>query len=219
MNKAQILKEIKDAIKSVGATYSSKSAAYDAFEAYIWTLLIDACRRVNASVTLKPVSKKGASKLYFRTAPRAIYSDPNDYSHANILLPGGCELEAHVGIKVQGASGAVHECDVCLVDKTEADYCRSERTHPRHTKVPIAIECKYYSSAVGVDRGRSFLGLAKELAPRNRYFVCVTHSPVVEQLLRRHELVAETQLGSISLNNKAANRFRSLLEHALRRLG
>lgn len=219
MNKAQVLQEIKNAISSVGATYSTKSAAHDAFEAYVWTLLVDACKRIDASVKLRVVTRGGASKLYFRTAPGAIYSNPNDYSRADIALPNGAEFEAHVGIKVQGASGAVHECDVCLVDKDEADYCRSERTHPRHTKVPVAIECKYYSSAVGVDKGRSFLGLAKELSPRNRYFVCITFSPVVERLLKRHELVAETQLGSVSLDNKSAIRFRSLLEHSLRRLG
>jgi hypothetical protein len=51
----------------------------------------------------------------------------------------------------------------------------------------IAIECKFYTSAIQPHLGRGFLGLTRDIHAKERYFVTNAQSPSVAKLIRYHQ--------------------------------
>ena len=192
----------------------SAASACDDFEVYIFALAIDAARREGAQIRYLNRNGLPTQTLIFRTSPGAIYSSTNGYAHTQIQFPGCPALEAHVGILVAGKSSVVHECDVVVLHKAEADTCRREQVHPRHSKVILAVECKFYSTNLGIDLARSFLGLTEEIQHSDRYFVANTSSKSVEKMLSQHDRVWETQV--IPGNDKNQLRLRALFENTFK---
>ena len=167
------------------------SKANDVFEGFVWSIVIRAAMQEGASVSYEDVETKPASALIFRTSPGTIYSKRNAYTHAIIRFPDVAnELEAHIGIQVEGSSGVLHECDVAVLDRNEAILCRSNNVHPRAGKLLIGAECKFYGSTLSLDLGRSFLGLRLDLKRKHRFFVSNTTSASIETLLASHNAVS-----------------------------
>jgi hypothetical protein len=144
------------ALVNVGAI--TASADNDRFEAYVWSIVVRAAIAENAVVTYRDPSKNQVNDLLFRTSPGSISSTAQPFTHALIQFPGKPELEAHIGIKIQGKSRVPHECDVVVLPSSEADTCRSTNAHPRHSSIVIAAECKYYYSNLPFRLSREFLG-------------------------------------------------------------
>ena len=128
-----------------------------------------------------------ANNLIFRTSPGAIYSQAHDYTHAAVEFTGCPPLEIHIGIRVTGKSRVLHECDVAVLFKDEADLCRAEQVHPRAARVLIAAECKFYTSAIQLHLGRGFIGLTRDIHAKERYFVTNSGSANVAKLIRYHQ--------------------------------
>jgi hypothetical protein len=127
--------------------------------------------------------------LVFLRPPRnPAFQMSQPYTHAVIRFNGRPELELHIGIKVAGTSGVLHECDVALLNRDEAHSCRRETVHPRCAAVILAAECKFYASVLPLNLGRSFLGLTGEIHKEGRYFVTNSGSPNIERLLRHHKV-------------------------------
>lgn len=211
-----LLREIGNILRTAPPYAAGGAAsASDVFEVYVFALAIDAIRREGASVLYLSRNGLPAQSLIFRTSPGAIYSSANAYTYAQIQFPGCPALEAHLGILVEGKSGVVHECDVAVLYKAEADTCRLEQVHPRHSKVLLAVECKFYSTNLGIDLARSFLGLTEEIQQANRYFVANTSSQSVERMLSQHYRDWETEV--IPSNNKNQQRLRALFENTFKR--
>lgn len=174
--------------KAASAGYSDASATNDIYENYIWALCLRAARQQGAAIRYETFNETPASTLVFRTAPGAIYSAAQPYTHAVIEFAGCPPLEAHIGVRVTGKSRVLHECDVAVLDKIEARLCRFEQVHPRASKVLIAAECKFYTSAIQLNLGRSFLGLTSDIHRKQRYFVTNGQSPSVVKLIAHHDL-------------------------------
>lgn len=184
---------------AASANLSAASAGNDLYEAYVWTLVLEAARRQGAAIRLMTRSGRLARSFYFRTAPTSIFSTLHDYCHAELSFPAAPSLEAHVGIYVSGKSKVNHECDVAVLYQEEADTCRSQSVHPRSSKVLLAIECKYYlSSSLGVDLGRSFLGLIDDIYTYGRFFVSTQNAGSVDRLFSRHKKEFEIGLSPLS---------------------
>jgi len=163
------------------------SAASDIFEAYVFTLLIEAARAEHAQVTFQNVDGKSTPTLTFRTSPGFIWSRAQPYTHAMILFPGKPALEAHLGVYVTGNSGVLHEADVAVMYSDEAETCRRERVAPRSKRVVLGAECKFYSTLPGLHLGRGFLGLCADMTGRELFFVMNTTATSIERLLsHRH---------------------------------
>jgi hypothetical protein len=96
--------------------------------------------------------------------------------------------------RVPGKSRLLHECDVAVLYRAEARNCRRQSFHPRSSAVILAIECKYYSTTLPLDLGRSFLGLAGEISKEGRYFVSNSNSLNVATLLRHHKVDRELEV-------------------------
>ncbi|WP_156936456.1 hypothetical protein [Mesorhizobium sp. LNJC384A00] len=192
--------DIETALGSAtSANLSSGSAGNDLYECYVWALVLEAARREGATIRLLNQSGAPAISFWFRTSPSAIFSTAHDYCHAQIDFPGSPSLEAHIGIYVSGKSKVNHECDVAVVYKDEADTCRAESVYPRSSKVLLAIECKYYlSSSLGVNLGRSFLGLINDIYTSGRFFVSTQNSGSVDRLFSRHNKEYEIGLSPMT---------------------
>ncbi|ESX02330.1 hypothetical protein X768_30635 [Mesorhizobium sp. LSJC265A00] len=156
-----------------------------------------------------------ATGFYFRTSPTSIFSKLHDYCHAEIRFPRAPVLEAHVGIFVSGKSRVNHECDVAFVYQDEAHTCRANSVHPRSSKVLLSVECKYYlSSSLGVDLGRSFLGLIDDIYTDGRFFISTQNAGSVDRLFSRHK--KEYEIGLSPLTPDQEIRLRGSFEKIFR---
>jgi hypothetical protein len=200
---------------AASANLSSASSGNDLYECYIWSMVLDAAKESGASIRLRTRSGAPATNFYFRTTPSSIFSTQHDYCHAEIRFPGLPVLEAHIGIYVSGKSRVNHECDVAVVYQDEAETCRANNVHPRSSKVLMSVECKYYlSSALGVDLGRSFLGLSDDIYTDGRFFVSTQNKGSVDRLFARHR--KEFEIGLSPLAPKLETRLQGSFEKVFR---
>ena len=208
--------DISDSLRmAASANLSAASAGNDLYEAYVWTLVLEAARKQGATIQLMTRSGNPATHFHFRTSPTSIFSTLYDYCHAELRFPLAPVLEAHVGIYVSGKSKVNHECDVAVVDQEEANTCRDQNVHPRSSKVLLAIECKYYlSSSLGVDLGRSFLGLIDDIYTDGRFFVSTQNAGSVDKLFSRHK--KEFEIGLSPLTPDEEVRLRGSFEKIFR---
>jgi hypothetical protein len=197
--------EISAAIGSAtSANLSAASTGNDLYECYIWSLVLEAARREGATIRLMTRYGVPATSFYFRTSPSSIFSTAHDYCHAEIGFPRAPVLEAHIGIYVSGKSRVNHECDVAVVYQDEANTCRANNVHPRSSKVLMSVECKYYlSSTLGVDLGRSFLGLIDDIYTDGRFFVSTQNAGSVDKLFSRHRKEYEIGLSPLTPDREA----------------
>jgi hypothetical protein len=188
--RSDLIRDIEIALRnSISATTRSRSAVADLFEAYIFSLAVEAARNEGAGVSYLDVYRNTPSSLVFRTSPGYISSTVQPYTYALIDFTGKPRLEAHIGVYVAGRSGVPHECDVAVLDSNEAETCRQNQgVLPRHSKVLLATECKFYTSGLTLGLGRNFLGLQSDISIKHggRYFVTNTSSGTIEKLLTEH---------------------------------
>ena len=183
--KADLLNEINNAINRLPSNLSSISALDNIYEVYLFSLILKAAQNEGASVNLINQNNLNPTVLHFRASPGFISSDRHDYSFAEILFSNKPILEAHVSIRVSGHSHVLHECDICILYKSEADFCRRsiDRVAPRSSKMLINIEAKYYTTSVTLGLGRAFLGLTTDFSSSNSFFITNTSSNSIESLL------------------------------------
>ena len=194
---------------------SRASAGEDLYEAYVWALVLEAARNEGAFIRLRNRNGGVPASFWFRTSPSSIFSTAHDYCHAEIEFPGRPPLEAHVGIYISGRSHVSHEFDVAVLYKSEADICRNSSVHPRGGKIILAAECKYYiSSSIGINLGRSFLGLLHDIYGGDRFFVATSDSSSVKMLFSKHN--KEYELGLSPLDLRLEARLRGSFEKVFR---
>ena len=211
--------ELIDAIEqslghAVSPGISTSTAAYDLFEVFIFSLIVEAARNLSGTVQFRnigdPPTAPFNNQFTFRTSPGNIYSTAHKYTYARISFPQHDALEAHVGIYVTGVSRVRHECDVAVLKAVDAENCRANNVHPRSSDLWLATECKFYASQLGLDLGRSFLGLVTEIHRNSRFFVSNSSSPSVEKLLAHHKM--RWQVDVVPDNAYIVNRLRTSFE-------
>ena len=158
-------------------------ASSDLFEAYVFTLAIEAAKREGGQVTYRDPSDSATTEFVFRTSPGHLWSSAKPYTFALIQFPNAEALEAHLGVRVSGKSGVLHECDVCVLRRSEAETSRQEHVHPRSSQIIVSVECKFYTSHIDLKLAREFLGLGDDLSSKNGFFVTNSSSLSVEKLL------------------------------------
>jgi hypothetical protein len=170
------LSEIQLALGSaIMPSLTSADDASDGFEAYLFGLVIRAAQNEGATISFRDVYYTTPATFVFRTSPGYISSRERPYTYAIISFPCRPVLEAHLGVRISGRSKILHECDVAVIDQDEAEICRQNRNvHPRHGKVIMAIECKFFTNRVSLNLVRSFVGLISDISKKDRYFVVNT---------------------------------------------
>lgn len=182
----QLLSDIQRVLgPSIVPSLTSISAANDIYEAYLFSLICDAATAERATVTFANRTNTATGNFVFRTGPGYINSARHDYGYAVIEFLGKPTLEAHVGVRVTGASMVLHECDVSVLLQDEADLCRNAANHvaPRAAKVILSVEAKFYSNSLGLHLGRAFLGLTMDMSTVKAFFVTNRTSDSIAKLL------------------------------------
>lgn len=179
----QLLAEIQALLPTLDTSYSDSSAANDLYEGFVFSILVRAAESAGGDVRYLNQEEAAATELVFRTSPGMIHSTKHDYTHAEITFPDCPPLEAHIGIRVEGRSGVLHECDVLVLPRSEARAARSRKVAPRGSTILIAVECKYYTSPIGIALGREFQGLHADASTKEPRFVSNLCSKNVERYL------------------------------------
>lgn len=172
---------------SLTPSLSTTSSTSDVFEAYVFSIVLEAANIEGATITFQDVFGNTPSMFYFRTSPGYIFSTIQPYTHAVIQFPNKPVLEAHMGVRVTGKSGVLHECDVSVLHQSEATTCRNNFVSPRSSKLVMAIECKFYSTSIPLGLARAFIGLQTDLSAQESFFVVNTNSASVEKLLAKRD--------------------------------
>ena len=168
---------------AISTTPLAATSLPDVFEAYVLSLVLKSARDEGATISYTSRDGRPATSLIFRTSPGYIFSTAKNYTHVVISFPDQPTLEGHVGIKVSGKSGVLHELDVAVLESAEAENCRQNNLNPRSVKALLGVECKFYASSLQLHLARGFVGLVADLSVKNPFFVTNTNSASVEKLL------------------------------------
>ncbi len=179
----ELIAEIRRTAHHRGISYNSASKAYDVYEGYLFSLIVATAAKHKARVAYEDVYGNSVQDLVFRTSPGHLFNRNVPYTHALMKFQGAPALEVHVGVRVQGRSGVLHECDVLVLPADEAHLSRSEHIAPRGSKCLLAIECKYYGSNLKIRDARNFEGLHADLGATHTLFVSNVGAPNVTKYL------------------------------------
>ncbi|WP_067495470.1 hypothetical protein [Actinoplanes sp. TFC3] len=179
-----LLRQVRSLLGTTGTPYAGPAEAHDVYEAYVFALVVAVARRSGASVDFRTVTGEHTNNIVLRKDPGLMHTSTHPYTHAEItFLPNVPPLEAHVGVRVQGKSRVLHECDVLVLPQEEANRCRSGQVAPRTTKALLAVECKFYTSHLKLGLARGFEGLHADLGIRHTMFVSNLPAPRVARYL------------------------------------
>ena len=210
---AQLLAQIAANLTALAPIYAVAPGA-DLFEGYVLSVVAQAASAEGASVQIA----NATGGLLLRTSPGRIYGTARNgapYSYVVIDFDGHPQLEAHVGVRVEGSTRVLHECDVMVVEAAEAQASRMNRVEPRSKKLLVSTEAKFYTQPLGVDLGRSFIGLISDVASKHRCLVTnAADNDVVAALMAPDtarnffEDVAPGRPGEVSLSEFFRGAFR-----------
>src|SRR6185312_14834067 len=97
-------------------------------------------------------------------------------------------------LRILGRSKVLHELDVSLIERSEAEKCRANGSNPLHTKVKFLAECKFYGSGLPLSLGREYLGLCDEFSLRIRVIVSNVGSEDVRLMIKGHNGTANFEI-------------------------
>lgn len=185
-----MLSTIRGALSTAATLgYSSSTAAHDIYEGYILALLLKAASDECWTAELRDGSDNPTTNAIFRLGPGRLSS--GNFTHVRLTKLGKVALEAHIGVKVRGASSITHEFDLLLLPATVAAKCRRANRDPSSGDVIAHVEAKYYGGNLGLPVGRAVVGLALDcrmtahLHRRRRSFLVTNQNgPTVKTLLQ-----------------------------------
>ncbi|MGH7028453.1 hypothetical protein [Brevundimonas sp.] len=160
--KLNLLEAIRTALRGVAHSgYGPADAIEDIYEAYVWTRVIEAARRLGWHVTYSAPDGSWSGTLMLRRGPGVIYS-PTPFTFAVLTKPLTDPLEVHLGVMVTGRSGVAHECDVLVLPADAAQAARDAGEHPSYRNVVLQAECKFYTGSLPLGLARGLRGLSAD---------------------------------------------------------
>ena len=181
-----LIAELEASVAGRSTSYNTRSAAWDIYEGYVFGLVVRAAWAAGGSIRYEDIDGNAVTRLLFRTSPGMLHSRLHPYTHAVVDIPGCDPLEIHVGVRVQGRSGVLHECDVLVLPTDEANLSRAKQVAPRGTRSLMAVECKYYATHLSLYLARGFHGLHSDLGMKHPFFVANLRAPRIERFLSYH---------------------------------
>ena len=182
------------ALGGVPSNVTAATAGPDLFEAYVFSLILNAAGAQGATSTFENRDGTIPGTAVFRTSPGHLYSTVQNYTHAVITFAGAPTLEAHIGVYISGKSTLIHEADIAVLLRTEGVISRTNSVPPRSLACVLTVECKFYSSNLGLALARGFVGLCSDLSSRDTFFVSNSGAVSVEKLLTHKSLPWSSQL-------------------------
>jgi hypothetical protein len=173
--------------------YASSTAAHDVYEGYVLALFLQAASAEGWLAELRDGSDNPTTAAIFRLGPGRLPS--GNFTHVRLTKAGKVDLEAHIGVKVRGASTLAHEFDLLLLPAAVAANCRRTNRDPSSADVVAHAEAKYYGGNIPLPVGRAVVGLAIDCGMTHHFHssgksVLVTNQngPTVEKLVQYYGL-------------------------------
>lgn len=166
MSKSDLTRAIESAIGALEPVYRTRADESDLYEACLLPICIAAATAAGGTTLLTEDGHTPSAQLRFRRSPGLLSS--NGFTYGLVSFPNSTKrLEIHLGVYVLASfSKVAHECDVALIDHTEAERSRLSGAYPRSQGLIAALEAKHYDKSPGLGIGRGFLGLARELGEK-----------------------------------------------------
>jgi hypothetical protein len=189
-----VIKPLKDSIRAalaaIGASapiLKQKGVAPKLYEMFVFCCVLRALMRINAQLQPRDKFDKDTNVLIFRMGPGTL-SAPSSVPGFVLITYAGKQYELHTDLRVGGRSKVLHELDVCILDRQEAQQCRQAVKDPKVGSVKLLAECKFYGDTIPLHLGREYLGLCNEFNPTKRGKTLVTNveNSEIRLLLRKH---------------------------------
>jgi len=169
---------------AIHPTFNQAIEQSDIFDVYLFTILLKAIANEGGEIYYQNVLDGNPNSFVFRKNPGKIHGTIHPYTHAVVEFSNKPPLEVHIGVKVQGRAGVLHECNILVLYKKEADLCRLLSREPRHSQVIIAIKSQFYTAPLKLEIAGSFIGLASDIRYEGgSYFISNSCSDAVAKLL------------------------------------
>lgn len=146
----------------------NRNTADAAYAGYVFGLVLRAIERVADPNSVRLDSALSTSFpatpptiFVIRGSPGPLHSKTQDFGHA-VFGYRGDEFEVHLGVQFRGSSAVLHEFDISILNRIDADDSRNRR-QPSGSGKPCAIfECKFYDNKLGIELGRELVGLRSD---------------------------------------------------------
>ncbi|HLO48127.1 MAG TPA: hypothetical protein VK211_06865 [Kamptonema sp.] len=184
-NNSELLSQISSKVRAaINPKFNTAVEQSNIFDVYLFSIVLKAIANEGGDIYYKDVFDHHPTSLVFRTTPGRIHGNVHPYTHAMVEFPKKPPLEVHIGVKVQGRAGVLHECNILVLNQKEADLCRLLNREPRHSQVIIAIKSQYYTSPLKTEIAGAFIGLASDIRYEGgSYFISNSSSDAVAKLL------------------------------------
>jgi hypothetical protein len=220
MLEQELLNDIESKLNNISTSYTNRAKANDLFEAFVFTILIEAAIKEGAirPIYFEDTSGRRTSSILFRRSPGYINDKSIPYTHAVLTFPmrgDDWELEVHIGIYAAGSSKVPQECDIAVLLRKEGERCRKiypNKAVVKSTNILIGVECKCHQySKVALGSGRSFLGLVQDFSSNGKYFFVFNNEKFsVEKMLSHYDKEWEHNLSPTSA--KEVERLRNVFQ-------
>ncbi len=208
---SSLVAAIQSNLRTAGISYGTASAVHDVYEGFLFSLVVLTAASCGGTIRYSTVRGTSVSELVFRTSPGRLYSTTHDYTHAVLEFGRAPALEVHLGVRVLGSSGVLHECDVLVLESGEAEWSRANRADPRSSKCLLAVECKYYTVPLPLSMARGFVGLRADLSGAKTVFVANAGTASVNRFLNAR---ADGYEFGVLPDTDQSNYFRSIVRNA-----
>lgn len=158
--------------------------ADDFYEVYLWAMALEVAQNEGWTVTYKNAGPSN-NDFVFRRGP-GYFTSTKTYSYAE-LKKGDREGELHIGIRVRGESGVLHEFDVVALDVAELNRLRVTKGQPDQIGVRLHIEAKLHKNDLSLGLGRELIGLGLDCPAIHPMLISKADgSPNIRPLVKHH---------------------------------
>lgn len=152
----------------------------DYYEAYLWAETLFVADEQNWQINFVNAGPSN-DQFTFRMGPGLITSGGYTYAEISDGNRGG---ELHIGVRVHGNSGTLHEFDVLGLDKNYRAHSRSGQ--PMQGDVKLHIEAKFHKSDLSLGVARAIVGLGADCPYINPFLVAKNSASSTVRPLIKH---------------------------------
>jgi len=169
---------------SINPDFNGVTEQANIFDVYLFTILLKALANEGATIYYNNILDETPKYLTFRKTAGKIHGNAHPYTYAVVEFADKPPLEVHLGVKVQGRAGVLHNCNILILYQKEANMCRLLNREPRHSQVILAVKSQHSTSELKLEMAGAFIGLASDIRYEGgSYFISNNYSEPVAKLL------------------------------------
>lgn len=169
---------------SINPDFNGVTEQANIFDVYLFTILLKALANEGATIYYNNILDETPKYLTFRKTAGKIHGTAHPYTYAVVEFADKPPLEVHLGVKVQGRAGVLHNCNILILYQKEANMCRLLNREPRHSQVILAVKSQHSTSELKLEMAGAFIGLASDIRYEGgSYFISNSYSEPVAKLL------------------------------------